>query len=207
MKKLEKSVQDEPDDPPAIKKMKHILAEELEGRQVESDKEKLAIASLMNPYIKMNFVEPYQKFLVKEMFVSKVESVCDGETDVENPPAKKMKPACPDLEEWMFDNLDVEWNDQPQTGKRNIAVEEVDRYLMSSVSSTDTILGWWKENQKFFPHIAKLAKKYLAIPASSVPSERVFSFTGNLVNKKRARLSPKTVSTFVFLNKNMIHYW
>ncbi|WAQ94879.1 hypothetical protein MAR_007350, partial [Mya arenaria] len=33
-----------------------------------------------------------------------------------------------------------------------------------------------------------LAKKYLAIPASSVSPERIFSLTGNLISKKRARL-------------------
>ena len=36
-------------------------------------------------------------------------------------------------------------------------------------------LAWWKMYDGQFPPIAKLARKYLAIPASSAPSERVFS--------------------------------
>ena len=35
-------------------------------------------------------------------------------------------------------------------------------------------LAWWKMHDGQFPTIAKLARKYLAIPASSATSERVF---------------------------------
>ena len=37
------------------------------------------------------------------------------------------------------------------------------------------VMEWWSDNEEKFPNIAKLARKYLAIPASSAPSERVFS--------------------------------
>ena len=44
-----------------------------------------------------------------------------------------------------------------------------------------------------------LAKKYLAIPGSSVPSERLFSKAGELISEKRSQLKPKNVDTiFVF---------
>ncbi|RXN24549.1 zinc finger BED domain-containing 1-like protein [Labeo rohita] len=36
-------------------------------------------------------------------------------------------------------------------------------------------LAWWKHNECKYPHIAKMARHYLAVPATSVPSERVFS--------------------------------
>ena len=36
-------------------------------------------------------------------------------------------------------------------------------------------LLWWKEREMLYPIVAKLAKKYFAIPASTAPSERVFS--------------------------------
>jgi hypothetical protein len=42
-----------------------------------------------------------------------------------------------------------------------------------------------------------LAKKYLAIPASYVPSEQVFSLAGPLVNKKRAHLSPSNIGNII----------
>jgi hypothetical protein len=45
------------------------------------------------------------------------------------------------------------------------------------------------ENAAFYPRLSILTQKYLAIPASHVPSERVFSLAGHLVKKNRARLS------------------
>ena len=48
-----------------------------------------------------------------------------------------------------------------------------------------------------------LAKKYLAIPGSSVPSERLFSKAGELISENRSQLKPKNVDTILFLNKNL----
>jgi len=38
-----------------------------------------------------------------------------------------------------------------------------------------------------------MAKDYLAIPATSVSSEQVFSSAENMITDKRCRLAPKTV--------------
>ena len=43
-------------------------------------------------------------------------------------------------------------------------------------------LELWKLNSSLFPVIAKLAKKYFSIPATSIRSERVFSSGGYIVN-------------------------
>jgi len=42
----------------------------------------------------------------------------------------------------------------------------------------------WKHNAVHYLVLSKLAIKYLAIPAMSVPSERAFSFAGHTVNIK-----------------------
>lgn len=64
-------------------------------------------------------------------------------------------------------------------------------------------LEWWCENSKHYQGLAKLAKKYLCITATSVSSERLFSKAGELVSHKRSRLKPKNVDMFFFLNQNM----
>lgn len=63
-------------------------------------------------------------------------------------------------------------------------------------------LLWWKENEAKFPTLALLAKSYLAIPATSTPSERLFSAAGNIVTKKRASLTSKHVDMLTFLHSN-----
>ena len=51
-----------------------------------------------------------------------------------------------------------------------------------------------------YPILARLAKKYLSIPASSAASERVFLAAGNVVTKKRNKLGDDTVDALVFLD-------
>ena len=50
--------------------------------------------------------------------------------------------------------------------------------------------------------LAKLAKSYLGVPATSTPSERVFSLAGNTVTRQRANLQPGHVDKLVFVNAN-----
>jgi hypothetical protein len=47
-----------------------------------------------------------------------------------------------------------------------------------------------------------LAQRILAIPATSAPSERVFSAAAHVVNKKRVRLDPDNVNLLIFLRGN-----
>eukprot|EP00523_Entomoneis_sp_CCMP467_P012679 CAMPEP_0168790654 /NCGR_PEP_ID=MMETSP0725-20121227/13527_1 /TAXON_ID=265536 /ORGANISM="Amphiprora sp., Strain CCMP467" /LENGTH=460 /DNA_ID=CAMNT_0008841097 /DNA_START=39 /DNA_END=1421 /DNA_ORIENTATION=- len=60
-------------------------------------------------------------------------------------------------------------------------------------------LGWWKERATHFPTLAKLAKMYLAIPATSAASERVFSLASRVMRELRGRLNPKLLSKLIFL--------
>ena len=78
--------------------------------------------------------------------------------------------------------------------------KEISMYLEQSCEeSTSDPLLWWKTHETAFPHLAKLARKYLCVPATSVLSERVFSKGGNIVDPLRSRLAPEHVNTLVFL--------
>ncbi len=63
-------------------------------------------------------------------------------------------------------------------------------------------LVWWRQHEQQYPRVAKLAKKYLAIPCSSAPSERVFSATKLVVGRKRYRLLPMHVEEAVLTRHN-----
>ena len=55
------------------------------------------------------------------------------------------------------------------------------------------ILKYWQSKQYQYPMIARIAKDHLAVSATSADSERIFSVDGDIVTKKRNRLSPSTL--------------
>ena len=63
-------------------------------------------------------------------------------------------------------------------------------------------LVWWQANAPKLPYVWLLASVVLAVPATSAPSERVFSAAANIVDKKRFRLKPENVDLLVFLKSN-----
>lgn len=84
---------------------------------------------------------------------------------------------------------------------------ELSAYLLSPDIDPDTDpLQWWKVHDTNFPRLSKLARKYLSIPATSAPSERVFSTGGNIVTCHRACLKPESVDRLVFLARNLTLY-
>lgn len=84
------------------------------------------------------------------------------------------------------------------------AEREVQRYLDYPSCDLDMDpLEWWRAEQKRLPALASLASKYLCVCGTSVPSERLFSKAGLIVNNLRNRLSPEHVDTLLFLANNM----
>ena len=69
-------------------------------------------------------------------------------------------------------------------------------------SRKDDPLLWWRNHEMYFPTIAKLARKYLCIPASTAPAERVFSTAKNILKKKRWRILPDRLGKCTFLRLN-----
>jgi hypothetical protein len=90
---------------------------------------------------------------------------------------------------------------------QNFGVErdEFDRYCEIPEISLDEgcPLDWWCQHKALYPTLAILARRYLAVPASSVLSERLFSNAGNHVTDKRNRLDPDLLNQLVFLKKNI----
>ncbi len=49
-----------------------------------------------------------------------------------------------------------------------------------------------------YPRLAKIDKSIFAVPATSAAMGREFSLAGNIVTKKRLRLSPEIVNDIIF---------
>lgn len=112
----------------------------------------------------------------------------------------------------------------PQSKRRRTGLEEAweddDDEAHSTVSSVSSeletyrnlsppadaefdLLGWWKLHAAQLPRLSRLAKRVLAIPATSAPSERNFSAAGQIVNKLRTKLNPKNVEDLLVLRSNL----
>lgn len=82
--------------------------------------------------------------------------------------------------------------------------EEFDKYCTEpNVSEDINPFEWWAENKIRFPHVAAVSREYLAVPATSVASERIFSKCGLVCSDRRAALNPQHVEQLVFLSQNL----
>jgi len=100
-------------------------------------------------------------------------------------------------EMWASDQLSTQTDDD----------DEIMRYLQCSnePKATDPLV-WWRDHTTNYPILSKLARKYLSIPATSVPSKRLFSDAGNHISSKRTQLSPDLVNRILFLKCNSTYF-
>ena len=60
-----------------------------------------------------------------------------------------------------------------------VAQNEIPRYMsLLNIHPEGNPLEWWKNEQHYLPTSARLAKKYLEVCATSVPSESILSKVG-----------------------------
>ena len=64
-------------------------------------------------------------------------------------------------------------------------------------------LEWWRQNNTRFPLLSVLAAKYMAVPPTSVASERLFSTAGDVLTDSRSRLLPQKAEQLIFLKINL----
>lgn len=68
-------------------------------------------------------------------------------------------------------------------------------------------LSWWKSSAHRFIHLGKLAIKYLGVPATSAPSERIWSRAARVLTVKRNRMSEEVTAAMMYCreNKHILH--
>ena len=77
----------------------------------------------------------------------------------------------------------------------------LERYKAEPLAGEDDCpQKWWSTYEGAHSDMARLARKYLATPATSVPCERLFSLSGHVVQKKRASLLSENVDRLVCLS-------
>merc|ERR1711879_252173 len=82
---------------------------------------------------------------------------------------------------------------------------EMKQYLESpNLDRKSCPIKWWATiGRNQYPYLFNVAKKFLCMNATSVPSERVFSKAGTIINNKRAALGKITANMLITLNINL----
>ena len=163
----------------------------------------LVKAAVLDPrYKQLKFLKPEQKEIVHQKIIELMESESQSVVTVKTesgepedssmaPPEKKSK--------FMFDCL---LGDICDLTTPTSAEKEFQDYISEPVRIANP-LKWWEASENRYPNVAKLAKSYLSIPGTSVPSERTFSVAGMTLTKLRSNLDPDTLDEIIFINKNM----
>jgi len=90
-----------------------------------------------------------------------------------------------------------------QPNPTSTAIVELRRYNEEDIVPRQSCpMEWWKSRALVYPHLVKLAVKHACMMATSVPCERVFSQSGQLLNERRSRLKAKNVQMVMFLHQN-----
>lgn len=87
------------------------------------------------------------------------------------------------------------------------AIEAIRKYQTSKIPITkkENPLEWWRRYRTEYPLIAELARRWLCIPASSTPSERVFSDCGIAQAAKQNRLGSDMLTSQIIIRRNDKH--
>jgi hypothetical protein len=125
-------------------------------------------------------------------------------------PAKKAKIG--DAVKDMFHAL-IASNNQPRTNTSDankVCHDELMRYKLEvclpifcekSGSFTDP-LQWWESHKHQYPTLFELSLRYLSIPATSAPSERLWSMASRILTIRRASLESTIVGDMMFVKEN-----
>ncbi|EXX53697.1 hypothetical protein RirG_241570 [Rhizophagus irregularis DAOM 197198w] len=162
------------------------------------------MAGLLDPYYKnLDFIEiDTEKERIIQKLRDEIGEVVVPESETLNNPAPSI-----DIESSIRSHKEYRQRRQSKTKKaipNMVICDEVTNYLSLPLAlETENPLDWWRIRSQNFPKLAKLARKYLAIPATSVSSERLFSDAGNLISAKRTSLDTKLAGQMLFLKRNI----
>lgn len=208
---------DDTQDTALAMQIKQTIWTDLENRYTDPDVvEALGIASFLDPRFKDRHLHDKKEIMecVTEQCLQYYRTVMSsdsdsvGETSVspdeQDPiPAKRMKGLAAVIQH-IIDDSEDNTSGMPSLTPLQKIEKEISAYLeYPSLEADANPLAWWKAENGRFPSLAYLAKKYLCICGTSVPSERIFSSAGHISNSLRNRLLPENVSKLVFLANNM----
>lgn len=199
-----------------IKEMVVTLQREVENRFINKNKPKANLeqnelicqATLLDPrFKKYGFVNSNRANDAYESLKDAVISIkihCDNDDNVTTDSGTlktNNKPESSLL--WKAFDEKVE-KTKASANPTSAAVMELDKYFSEPlIDRHDDPLLWWDQRKNVYPRLYQLVKKILCLMSTSVPCERIFSKSGQIISDKRSRLKTSKASQILFLNVNM----
>ncbi|KAK5881930.1 hypothetical protein CesoFtcFv8_020568 [Champsocephalus esox] len=177
MWKIRACTEDEEGDRPLALEMKHRIREDLEQRYNEHGLKMMRnISTFLDPRFKSTFVTVEEE--VKRELLPMEEQPEDSEDNKGAAAAGKRKIS--DLKHLLC-SITSEKKGADHSGTRQDSSTptiptdklhgEITDYKLTDISPAEDPLTWWRQHEVHLPMLARFAKQYLCIPASSCISE------------------------------------
>uniref|UniRef100_A0A3B5A3U7 BED-type domain-containing protein n=1 Tax=Stegastes partitus TaxID=144197 RepID=A0A3B5A3U7_9TELE len=174
------------------------------------------LAAALDPrFRKLKFLPPQEVFKVQitvqtMALAAKKEARQNNASDIASPNTAQNKPVTHQKEaKSLLEKIlgpsysrTSEEEDEEQQLSQTVQTEVLMYFGERPLATMQNPLSWWKANAARYPTLSKLAKSFLCIPATSTPSERLFSAAGNDASMRRASLSSEHVDMLTFLHCN-----
>ena len=176
-------------------KLVATLQSSLEKRLAQfEDTEHFKFAVMLDPRFKLDWCSNEEHQTMKDLLTSKYKALAPDSTPADEcqpPPVKRSK-----LFSFMNTRAPTPATQQPEN-------TEVSTYLsLPCIGDDEDPLAFWKQQKDTMPVLSTLACKYLCIPASSAPVERIFSVAGKVFRPERCHLSDTRFQELMFVHCN-----
>ena len=161
------------------------------------------LATILDPRFKLRWSNEAEKESLIDLLkgaVKKLELPSTAEQDQE-----QSEEPCPKKVKALFSFMpDADSGSSlSRSQSQSSGAKEVDEYLQAgSVSMQINPLKFWKENEKKYPLMVRLARDVLGVPSSSSPVEQLFSVAGKVFSPERYRLTDTRFEQLMFIRCN-----
>ena len=163
--------------------------------KIFEDSDIFQIATILDPRYKLTWCQEDQLEEVKTLLVNKFKAFSPVSQ------SSNSEPASPPKKSKLLRHLP---GNRSQPPPPSTTPQEIESYLNSPLLDEDcNILQFWCAHKTKYPTLAALARKYLCVPASSAPVERLFSMAGKVFTKERSRLTDSHFEDLMFIKCNM----
>ena len=134
-------------------------------------------AMILNPCIKMAYIEKNSDFIQKEISsdFSPPTILSDFKVEAQNFDRSPARCGSNQLEKKKPQSLIIADIFGGEQVVNDLAFEIQDYLCTSNKGPKTDVLKYWRSKMSIYPSLAAMARCFLAIPATSAPSERVFS--------------------------------